>query len=250
MAKRYFWIKLKTDFFSLPEIDFLLSQKNGAEYVVLYEMLCLLSANTGGKLAQEIGEIIVPFDIDKITREAKYFDRDTVTIAMNLYAKLGLLYQQDGDVLQIANFGEMVGSESDSAARVRKHRALQCNNIVTNNVTTDIRDKSIDNRDKIIEKEKEKKEEKTAPARHKYGEYNNVLLSDDDMEKLKTEFPNDYNKRIERLSAYIAQSGKTYKNHLATIRNWARRDNEKPETIPTKQASDDKPFISGDLSFL
>lgn len=62
------------------------------------------------------------------------------------------------------------------------------------------------------------------PARHKYGEYKNVLLSDEDMEKLKSEFPNDYLERIERLSGYIASTGKSYKNHLATIRNWARKD--------------------------
>ena len=62
--------------------------------------------------------------------------------------------------------------------------------------------------------------------RHKYGEYSNVLLSDTDLAKLKAEFPNDWEERIERLSAYMASTGKTYKNHLATIRNWARRDSE------------------------
>lgn len=65
---------------------------------------------------------------------------------------------------------------------------------------------------------------KPKKVRHKYGEYSNVLLSDEDMEKLKAEFPNDYQERIERLSEYMASSGKTYKNHLATIRNWARKD--------------------------
>ena len=64
-------------------------------------------------------------------------------------------------------------------------------------------------------------------VRHKYGEYKNVLLSDVDIEKLKAEFPKDYEERIERLSGYIAQSGKSYKNHLATIRNWARKDKAK-----------------------
>lgn len=60
--------------------------------------------------------------------------------------------------------------------------------------------------------------------RHKYGEYSNVLLSDTDLAKLKSEFPNEWMERIERLSAYMASTGKSYKNHLATIRNWARRD--------------------------
>ena len=64
------------------------------------------------------------------------------------------------------------------------------------------------------------------PIRHKYGMYNNVLLSDDDLEKLKSEFA-DWEQRIERLSEYIASTGKSYKNHLATIRSWARK--EKPD---------------------
>jgi hypothetical protein len=62
-------------------------------------------------------------------------------------------------------------------------------------------------------------------TRHKYGLYNNVLLSDTDLEKLKTEFP-DYANRIERLSEYIASTGKSYKNHLATIRSWAKKDKQ------------------------
>lgn len=60
-------------------------------------------------------------------------------------------------------------------------------------------------------------------TRHKYGAYNNVLLTDADLEKLKTEFT-DWKERIERLSEYIASTGKSYKNHLATIRSWARKD--------------------------
>ena len=64
-------------------------------------------------------------------------------------------------------------------------------------------------------------------TRHKYGTYKNVLLTDEDMEKLKSEFPDDWQNRIERLSDYIASSGKTYKNHLATIRVWAKKDKER-----------------------
>jgi hypothetical protein len=69
---------------------------------------------------------------------------------------------------------------------------------------------------------------RSKPVRHKYGLYNNVYLSDADMEKLKTEF-SDWEQRIERLSEYIASTGKSYKNHLATIRAWARKDNKQPK---------------------
>ena len=71
------------------------------------------------------------------------------------------------------------------------------------------------------------------PIRHKYGEYKNVLLSDEDMEKLKSEFP-DWEARIERLSSYIASTGKSYKNHLATIRNWARNDKKEKGVVDAK----------------
>ena len=61
------------------------------------------------------------------------------------------------------------------------------------------------------------------PTKHKYGEYNNVLLTDEELEKLKDEYI-DWNERIERLSSYVASTGKKYKSHYATIRNWARKD--------------------------
>ena len=69
------------------------------------------------------------------------------------------------------------------------------------------------------------------PVRHKYGEYQNVLLTDEEYEKLKSEIP-EYKDMIERLSSYIASSGKKYKNHLATMRNWYRKENPNGQTEP------------------
>lgn len=82
----------------------------------------------------------------------------------------------------------------------------------TNNVNNDNNDNN-------------KKHIKAKPVRHKYGQYKNVLLSDEDMEKLKTEFPNDYLSRIERVSEYCRSKGKSYSDYLATIRSWARKEN-------------------------
>lgn len=77
--------------------------------------------------------------------------------------------------------------------------------------------------DKSNTKESSTKKKET---RHKYGEYSNVLLSDTDLEKLKAEFPTDWEERIEKLSYYMESKGVSYKNHLATIRNWARKDGQ------------------------
>lgn len=70
---------------------------------------------------------------------------------------------------------------------------------------------------------------KETPPRHRYGQYQNVLLTDSEYEKLQGEFPSDWQSRIERLSEYMASTGKHYKNHLATIRSWARRDAAEPK---------------------
>lgn len=162
--KRYYWIKLKDTFFTSDTVDFLMSQKNGANYVVLYQMLCLKSVNTQGELSRKIGEMIIPFDVDKIHRDCKYFDIDTIRVALELYIRLGLIYEQDNGILQIANFDNMVGSETQGAVEKRQQRyqkKLEESRGIDNGIDRvyqdnrdkilDIRDKRIDNRDKIEE---------------------------------------------------------------------------------------------------
>ena len=70
-----------------------------------------------------------------------------------------------------------------------------------------------------------------------HGFFANVLLTDDEMQKLAVEIPN-YEDYIERLSHYIESSGKKYKSHYATILSWHRKDDEEKtksapaETLP------------------
>lgn len=85
--------------------------------------------------------------------------------------------------------------------------------------------------------------EEAAPpksVRHKYGQYKNVLLTDEDMGKLQSEFPHDWHERIESLSSYMASHGKSYKNHLATIRNWAKKDRTQGRPAASKSTN---PFL-------
>ena len=150
--KRFYWIKLKDTFMTSDAVDFLMGQKNGAEYVVLYQMLCLRTINTDGVLARQIGEIIIPYDAAKIQRDCKYFTLDTVIVALELYKKLGLVYEQQDGHLKITDFENLIGSETASAARVRAFRerertennntdvlesALHCNAACNKNVTTE-----------------------------------------------------------------------------------------------------------------
>ena len=163
--RRFYWIRLKTDFFATDgPMDLLMSQPNGAGYVVLYQMLCLQTANTAGRLAAKVGDFLMPFDVKKIARDCKYFDIDTITVALSLFRRLGLIYEEKDGIIALADYDEMIGSESGSAERVRRLRerqkqarleaapealpeapeALQCNDGNGYNVTVEIRDKSIE----------------------------------------------------------------------------------------------------------
>ena len=110
-------------------------------------------------------------------------------------------------------------------------------NTIATDYDVDI-DVDIDNDSEL----KEKINKKEKPQKHKYGQYQNVLLSDDELEKLKTEFPDDWEERIERVSEYCASKGATYKNYLATIRNWAKRD------IKNKDQPARQPYRKNDVA--
>lgn len=71
----------------------------------------------------------------------------------------------------------------------------------------------------------------TKPIKHKYGEYKNVLLSDDELEKLKIKFPLDWNQKIEDMSSGIEMRGYKYKSHYLAILKWANNDDSKNRTL-------------------
>jgi hypothetical protein len=67
---------------------------------------------------------------------------------------------------------------------------------------------------------------KAVKVKHKHGMYKNVLLTDDEYEKLRAQF-RDIEARINKLSEYIEIHGKKYKSHYAVILKWARDDSER-----------------------
>lgn len=121
-GKRKFWLKLTDGFFSSETLDFLMSQEGGANYVVLYLMLRMLTASTGGKLIRAVGDMLIPYDTVKIQRDCKYFSADTVRVAESLYRNLGLLYEDANGVLTLAGEHICVQSETDYARQKRMQR--------------------------------------------------------------------------------------------------------------------------------
>lgn len=166
-GKRYYWIKLKDSFMTSDTVDFMMSQPNGANYVVLYQMLCLKTINTNGRLSRTIGEVIIPYDIDKIVRDCKWFSTDTVRVAFNLYQKFGLIYEDADGTLVLSNYENMVGTETNWAIQKRNQKSAkllpatggQKVESKVENFHPDIRDKDI--RDKEIKRIDKEIEEDT-----------------------------------------------------------------------------------------
>ena len=225
--KRFFWLKLKEDFFEDETIEWLEEQPNGKEYVLFYLKMCLKSLKHDGKLYREVGTRIIPYDIKKLSEITKT-PVDTVMIATKVLSEIGLVQRMDDETLYMNQVTLMTGNSANNshAERQRRYRerlkqkALQA---PSQNVTSHS-DESIEYRDKSIDDVVADAPTKPKKVRHKHGEYQNVLLTDEDMQKLQAEFPSDWQERIERLSEYMASKGASYKNHLATIRAWARKE--------------------------
>ena len=161
-GKRFYWMKLKESFMTSDTIDYFMSQPDGANYVVLYQMLCLKTINTDGRLSRQIGEVVIKYDIPKIQRDLKWFSADTIRVALNLYKSFGLVYEDIDDVLVLADHNNLVGCETDWGEKKRRQRnspALQSGDNVPTDVPTTVpteienRDRDKEIRDKSLDKD-------------------------------------------------------------------------------------------------
>lgn len=219
--KRYYWLKLEENYFDLKVQKALRKLPSGADMLICYLKMQLKYLNKAGlieyqgiydDLCQEIA-----LDIDE--------DEDIVKMTINLLIKWNVIEEENSN-LYLLEMQDRIGSKTDSAIRVARHRdklkMLQCNNDVTKcNSIKEIdieKDKDIDIKKRNI---KEKKE---------YGEFKNVLLTDEEYAKLEKSNLLTY---IDTLSSYIASKGKKYRSHYATILNWSRKD-DKPKANEPK----------------
>lgn len=120
-SRRYFWLKLKDDFFDDDAIEWLEEQPNGKEYVLFYLKLCLKSLKHDCCLIRTVGNMLIPYDARKLG-ELTRTKEDTVIVALELLKRIGLVDLQENGALFMAKVSEMIGSETNAAARMRKTR--------------------------------------------------------------------------------------------------------------------------------
>lgn len=120
--KKYYWLKLKEDFFDTDTIEWIEEQKNGKEYCLFYLKMCLKSLRTNGILIRNVGQMLIPYDVDKLAEMTKT-PPDTVRVAMELFKNLGLIQVLDNGALYMSQLTEMVGSQTEGAAKKALQRA-------------------------------------------------------------------------------------------------------------------------------
>ena len=161
-VKRFFWLKLKEDFFKQKEIKLLRKIAGGDTHTIIYLKILLLSLKNNGKV---YFEGVTDNFFEEIALEIDE-DIENVAICMKFLEQKGLLIYDTEDSASLTAIPEMIGSESESARRVRKHRqnkvlqekTSQCNAepLQSNkNVTTE---KELE-KELEIEKEKELQQE-------------------------------------------------------------------------------------------
>lgn len=126
-TKRYFWLKLKEDFFNQKEIKLLRKIAGGDTYTIIYLKLLLLSLKNDGKiyfdgLTDEFSEEVA-LEIDESV--------ENVQVTMQFLQKKGLIAfdTEHQDEFELTNIASMIGSETEEARRKRKQRQRQSNKI-------------------------------------------------------------------------------------------------------------------------
>ena len=203
-SKKYYWLKLKSDFFDDDTIKFIEEQENGIKYSNFYLKLCLKSLKTDGKLIRLVGETLIPYDINSLSKLTGV-EFDTVRSAMQLFESIGLIKVLESGEIYLSQIDELIGSETDKAQMMRRLRAER--KITGNNVTQMLPEKEID-----IEKEKEIKKETDVAEITKCYEENIGLLTPATAELL-FDYLKDMNKDL------IIQAIK-----IASIKNKRRMD--------------------------
>ena len=166
--KRYYWLKLDENFFEDDTIAWLEEQENGKDYVIFYLKLALKSLKDDGRLIRYVGETLIPYDVRALAKLTNT-SPDTVAVSMKTFLEIGLVSQLESGEIYLNQIEEMVGSETDVAKRVRKHRAkkalgegekqelLQGNTDETKS-NTELEKEKEEELDKEIDTDKEKNE--------------------------------------------------------------------------------------------
>ena len=115
---RYYWLKLKRDFFKRHDIVIIESMPNGKDYILFYLKLLCESVDNSGRLRFSDK---VPYNEDMLATITRT-NVDIVRSAINLFSELGMMEILDDGTFYMSEVERLIGSESSSANAIRQKR--------------------------------------------------------------------------------------------------------------------------------
>ena len=233
-SKKYYWLKLKRDFFKRHDIRIIEEMPNGKDYILFYLKLLLESIDHEGTLRFSDA---IPYS-EQMLSVVTNTNIDIVRSAMKIFTELNMMDILDDGTFFMAEVNKMIGSavDNDNANRVRRCREKK-KSLALQSVTDGI---TKCNESKSIEKEKElDKELELDVAVATGGNIGNfelqtgslgkgvVLLTPEQFDALLDKLGLDaFNHYVEKLANFIIEKGAKVSNHYATILKWAEQDSK------------------------
>ena len=245
MEKKFYWLKLKRDFFKRHDIRILESMPDGRVICYFFIKLIVESIDHEGYLRYSESKAYTNGALAVITNT----DTDFVEKALVILKDLELVKILDDGTIFIPEAVKCIGYETKWAQKKRdwreqkgqtKDNVLESKDNVlemSSNIGT-MSDKS-----KSKSKSKRKSIEKNVEEKNPYGEFSHVLLTDTEYSKLSQRFgeqkTTEYIVKLDRYIENYPAKGNKYKSHYATILNWIDKDTkEAPKGIePTKRSN-------------
>lgn len=234
MAKKYYWLKLMNDFFTQPKIKKLRRIAGGDTYTIIYLKMQLLSLRDNGKLFFEGIEDGFEEEIALTIDE----DVENVKVTIQYLMSQGLLDVISENEFLMTETQSLIGVESDSAQRVRKHRlkkSLQCNGCVTlcnTDIDIDI-DKDIDKSINTFCPEPLQAPDRKPVICLILNDNTEYPIYQEDVEKWKTLYPAvDIVQELNKMYGWIDANPtrrKTKRGIKRFINNWLSKEQDKPK---------------------
>ena len=222
-TQKYYWLKLKRDFFKRHDIRIIEEMPNGKDYVLFYLKLLLESIDHEGSLRFSD---TIPYN-EQMLSVVTNTNIDIVRAAMKLFIDLNMMSICDDQTIYMTEVEKLIGSESKWAEKKRLQRAKEDNVLaMSSNCPIEIEKES------KIDKEKEfhsfilTREE--AKLKHLGGSLGKgvVMLSDEQVDDLLDKLSiEEFNKYVE-IVADCELNGKSYKNksHYQAILDMVAKD--------------------------
>ena len=249
-VKRYYWLKLNENFFEDDTMTWLEEQDNGKDYIIFYLKLCLKSLSDDGFLVRYVGEKLIPYDVRSLSKITST-PYDTVSMAMKIFIEIGLISQYDTGEIYMNQINELIGTETDSAKRMRKKRIKDEVKQLPSHCDKDVH---LCDTEKEIDKELEIDKDKELPQPSDNGQ-----STSERFEVLWKEYPKKQGKK-KALTYYkrsikngttdevIMQGIEDYKKYLDVNKSWLKpmdgsrwfneeRWNDEYDDIEAKQSS-------------